>query len=119
MGRSLKTAKTAGAKFETDIAAYLAQQLGQPAIERRHLTGALDRGDITGMFINGQRVVVECKNYGGRLELGSWINELETEMVNDKAQLGFITAKRRGTTNPGEQWVAMTLDQFLRFVTNE
>lgn len=117
MGRSLKSAKAAGAAFEQQVATYLAERLNLP-IERRHLSGAYDRGDITGLVLDGRRVVVECKNYGGRLEASTWLKELETEMVNDKAPLGFVVAKRRGTTNPGDQFVLLTLDEFLGFITN-
>jgi hypothetical protein len=117
MARSLQSAKRAGASFEQDVAAYLADKLARPGIERRHLSGANDRGDITGLFVQGERVVVECKNYGGRVELSAWIRELEIEMLNDKANLGFIVAKRKGTTEPGKQWVAMTLDDLIRFIT--
>lgn len=117
MGRSLKTAKRAGAIFEQDVATYLATQLNQPAIERRHLTGVNDRGDITGFFVEGNRVVVECKNYGGRLEPSTWLRELETEMFNDNAQLGFVVAKRKGVTDTGKQYVLLTLDDLIRFIT--
>jgi len=117
MGRSLRSAKAAGASFEQDIADYLADSLTLP-IERRHLSGTKDRGDITGLVLDGRRVVVECKNYGGRLEPSTWLKELAVEMENDKAPLGFVAAKRRGTTKPGEQFVLLTLDQFLAFITN-
>ncbi len=113
MGRSLKTAKRAGATFEQQIADYLATALNQPAIERRHLTGTNDRGDITGLFLNGNRVVVECKNYGGRLEPSTWLRELETEMLNDTAPLGFVVAKRKGVTDSGQQYVLMTLQDLI------
>lgn len=117
MARNLKSAKKAGASFEQDVATYLAERLDQPAIERRRLTGSNDRGDISGMFLDGHRVVVECKNYGGRIDLATWIKELETEMVNDQASIGFIVAKRKGVTAPGKQWVAMTLDDLLHLIT--
>lgn len=118
MGRSLQSAKRAGATFEQQIADYLAERLNQPAIERRHLTGVNDRGDITGLFLNGQRVVIECKNYGGRLEPSTWLKELSVEMVNDNAPLGAVIAKRKGTATPGDQYVLLTVDQFLAFITN-
>jgi hypothetical protein len=118
MGRSLQSAKRAGASFEQQVAEYLAQQLDQPAVERRHLSGVNDRGDISGLFLNGERVVIECKNYGGRLEPSAWLKELATEMANDKAKLGAVIAKRKGVTATGEQYVLLTVDQFLAFITN-
>ena len=117
MSRTLATAKRAGASFEQEIATYLATELDLPGIERRHLSGTKDRGDISGLFINKLRVVVECKNYGGRLEPSTWLKELETERINDSAPLGFVVAKRKGITDPGKQYVLMTLDDLIRFIT--
>jgi len=108
MGRSRASAKAAGSSFETLVANYLATAIDD-RIERRRLTGAKDRGDIAGLRVAGKRVVVECKNYGGRLEASAWLNEAEVERVNDQALAGFVVAKRRGTTRPEDQIVLMTL----------
>jgi hypothetical protein len=117
MARSLKSAKAAGASFETSIANYLADEIDD-RIERRRLSGAFDRGDISGLRINNKRLVVECKNYGGKLSTGPWLNEAETERVNDGALAGLVVAKRRGTTNPAEQIVLMTLKDFAALVNS-
>ena len=110
MTRNRTSARKAGARFEQQTADYLARTLHDDRIERRKTNGANDRGDITGLKHLGQRIVVECKDYGGRLNLPAWIEELDAEIGNDDASTGFIVAKRRGVANPGEQWVAMTLD---------
>jgi hypothetical protein len=117
MGRSLKSAKAAGAQFETSIANYLADEIDD-RIERRRLSGAFDRGDISGLRINNERLVVECKNYGGKLSTGPWLNEAETERINDGAIAGLVVAKRRGTTNPAEQIVLMTLKDLAALINS-
>lgn len=115
MGRSLKTAKAAGASFEKLVADYLAEMVDD-RIERRRLEGKNDRGDIAGLRVHGQRVVLECKNYGGRIEAASWIAEAEVERVNDSALAGVVVAKRKGTQQPGEQYVFMTLRDFVALI---
>jgi hypothetical protein len=115
MGRSLKTAKAAGASFEKLVADYLAEMVDD-RIERRRLEGKNDRGDIAGLRVHGQRVVLECKNYGGRIEAASWIGEAEVERVNDNALAGVVVAKRKGTQQPGEQYVFMTLRDFVALI---
>lgn len=114
--RSLKSARQAGARFETLVATWLKTWVDE-RVERRHLAGVNDRGDITGLYHGGHRVVVECKDYGGRVQLAEWMREAEIEAANDDADICFIVAKRRGTTAPGEQWVITTLDQMTTILT--
>lgn len=117
MGRSLKSAKAAGASFETSIANWLSYEIDD-RIERRRLSGAFDRGDISGLRINNQRLVVECKNYGGKLLIGPWLNEAETERINDGALAGLVVAKRKGTTDPAQQIVLMTLKDLAALINS-
>lgn len=118
MTRNRKSAKNAGTAFELSIATHLATHIDD-RIERRVKHGAHDRGDISGLRVLGNRVVIECKEYGGRLLPGEWINEAHTEMGNDDATAGIVIAKRRGTTKPGEQWVLMTTDDLVALITGE
>ena len=114
VSRSPASAKKAGTSFETSIVKYLAEMLANDGIERRARNGEPDRGDVTGIKIDGSsRVVIECKNYGGRVEIGKWLGEAETERINDNAELGVVIAKRRGTTNPADQIVLMTVDDLV------
>ena len=115
MGRSLKTAKAAGALFEKLVADYLADQVDD-RIERRRLEGKNDRGDIAGLRVHGQRVVLECKNYGGQIKAASWVAEAEIERLNDSALAGVVVAKRKGTQQPEEQFVLMTLRDFVALI---
>lgn len=117
MPRTRTSAKAAGARFETQIAEYLASELDD-RIERRRLGGSKDRGDIGGVRDrDGRRVVLECKDYGGRLQPPEWLREAHTERDNDGAAVGVVVAKRRGTTNPGAQYVLMTVDDLVTLLS--
>lgn len=108
--RSRASAKKAGSSFERSTADYLADKVDD-RIDRRVKTGAKDRGDIGGVRIHGQRVVLECKN-AARINLAGWANETEIERGNDDALMGAIVHKRHGKADPAEQWVTMTLQDF-------
>ena len=116
MARNRNSAKAAGQRFESLVAAYLNRHVDD-RIERRRQGGNQDRGDISGLRHMGQRIVIECKDYGGRLMPGPWLNEAEIERGNDSAGVGIVIAKRRGTTDPGEQIVMMTLANLVSLMT--
>lgn len=118
MTRSRATAKKAGSSFETLIATYLAAHVDD-RIERRARTGAKDRGDLSGIRVHGHRVIAECKNYAGRINAGPWLTETETERGNDDAVAGFVVAKRRGTADPAEQFVLMTMRDLVALITGQ
>lgn len=107
MSRTRTSARAAGARFERQIADWLAAHLDD-RIDRRVKTGTKDRGDIGGIRHRGERVVLECKDTA-RTDLAGWIREAHLEARNDDARVGVVVAKRRGTTNPADQWVHMTL----------
>lgn len=110
MTRTRKSAKSAGTAMETLVANYLADTLDDDRIERRARNGAFDRGDIGGVrTVMGERVVLEVKDYGGRILAGTWLNEARTEAGNDDAPIAAVIAKRRGTTDPARQFVLMEL----------
>jgi len=117
MGRSRASAKAAGSAFERSIADYLAVHLDDDRIDRRVKTGARDKGDIAGVRHLGQRVVIECKEYGGRFLVGEWLREADIERGNDDAAAGLVIAKRRGTTDPGDQVVLMTVRDLAHLLT--
>lgn len=104
--------KARGTAFETLITNYLAVQLDDDRIDRRPLSGAKDRGDIGGVRLNGERVVIECKNHS-RLNLAGWLDEATIEAGNDDAILGVVVHKRRGHGKPGEQYVTLTVDSLI------
>ncbi len=112
MGRSNKSAKSAGASFERSISDHMSKALGNDAIDRQVKTGSKDIGDIRGVCLNGKPVVVECKEYRGEHHLPQWYREAEAERVNKGAAYGVVVWKRRGTADPAEQHVSMTLGTF-------
>lgn len=118
MTRSRASARAAGSTHEQSTAEYLATHVDD-RIERRVKNGANDRGDITSLRVLGNRIVVECKNYGGQIHASTWIKEAETEAGNDDAIAGIVIAKRRGTTRPGEQWVLMDVNSLIALITGE
>ncbi|MFD3431140.1 hypothetical protein [Nocardia fluminea] len=118
MTRNRASAKAAGTRHETSITTYLAEQLDDDRIERRAKNGAKDRGDIGGVRTSaGGRLVIECKDYGGRLQAGPWLGEAEVERGNDDALAGLVVAKRRGTTDPGAQFVLMTVRDLVAILS--
>jgi hypothetical protein len=115
--RSRASARAAGTRHESSIARYLADTLDDDRIERRRQAGAKDRGDIASVRHMGQRIVIEAKDYGGRLQVGPWLDEAEVERGNDDAGVGLVVAKRRGTTDPAEQIVLMTLRDLVSLIS--
>ena len=113
--RSRRSAKAAGSSFERLVADYLAASVDD-RIDRRVKTGARDKGDVAGVRVHGQRVVIEAKNTA-RINLGSWAAEAEVERVNDDALVGLVVHKRHGKGQAGDQWVTMTLADLAALLT--
>jgi hypothetical protein len=118
MTRNRASAKAAGSRFERLIADGLAKALNDDRIDRRVKTGAKDRGDIGGIRIHGQRLVIECKDTA-TLRLPEWTREARQEAGNDDALTGVVVHKRRGTTDPLEQWVSMTVADLVALISGE
>lgn len=115
MARNRASAKAAGTTFERTTANYLAQHVDD-RIDRRAKTGAKDKGDIGGLRHAGQRVAIECKNVT-RTNLAGWTGEAEAARHNDQALAGIVIHKRHGNGQPGDQWVTLTLDNFIAILT--
>jgi hypothetical protein len=118
MSRSRASAKAAGTRHETSIVGYLARHYDD-IVERRRQSGAKDRGDISGWRFAGRHICAELKDYGGKFHVGTWLNEVEVERGNADAAVGLVIAKRRGTTDPGDQVVLMTLRDLVCLLTGE
>lgn len=116
MTRSRASAKAAGTRFERSVADYLATVLDDDRIDRRVRNGAKDRGDITGLRAHGQRIVLELKDVT-RTNLAGWVTEAHIEAGNDDALVGLTVHKRRGTGDPGEQYVTCTLADLVALLT--
>lgn len=115
MTRNRMSAKKAGTSFERAQADWLAGRLNDDRIDRRVKAGAKDRGDIAGVRIPGGRVVIECKNVA-TLALPAWLREAEIERGNDDAVVGVVMHKKRGTSDPAEQYVTMSAEMFARLI---
>lgn len=129
MTRTRTSARAAGARTERAVADYLATTLDDDRVDRRVKNGAKDRGDISGIRVHGQRLVVEvkdcrhehctkCQRITG-LKLPEWTGEAHTEAGHDDALTGVVVSKRNGTTDPGKWWVHMTLDDLAALITGE
>lgn len=118
MTRSRQSAKTAGARFERQIADHLNARL-PGRIDRQPRTGAKDKGDIAGVTTTGgQAIAIECKNVT-RTQLANWIHEAHTEADNLGAAAGIIIHKRHGRSAPDAQWVTMTVADLTAILTNQ
>lgn len=109
----MSRSKAKGTAAETAVVRFL-REAGFVQAERRTLNGILDRGDIAGL----PGVVIEVKNCA-RQELPAWIGEAERERNNDRATLGVVWHKRRGTTDPGRWFVTMSGDQFAALLREQ
>ena len=118
MTRSRASAKAAGSRFERSIADYLNEHVDD-RIDRRVKTGAKDKGDIAGVRIHGERVVLEVKDYGGRINAAEFYTEADIERGNDDAIAGLAVVKRRGTADPGDQWVLGTVRDLVALITGQ
>jgi hypothetical protein len=116
--RTRRSARQAGTRFETLIATALAAKLDDDRIERRTRNGAKDRGDISGLRLHGQRVVLECKDTC-RLALPEWTAEAQIEAGNDDALVGLVVHKRHGDGDPMRQWVSMTVADLVAILSGQ
>lgn len=98
-----------GPKFERDVVEYLRQAFGD-SVERRVMGGKNDRGDVAGVFWNGEPFVVEVKNRA-RVELAAWMDELAVECGNADTGMGAVVFHRkgRGAKSMGDQYALMDL----------
>jgi len=115
--RSRASAKQAGSSFERLIADFLKSALGNEFIDRKVKSGAADRGDIGGVRAHGHRVVVECKDYAGRVKVSEWLKEADVERGNDDALAGIVIAKKRGAADPNDQIVLMDVRNLVSLLT--
>lgn len=109
----MSRSKAKGTAAETAVVRFL-QAAGFVQAERRTLNGVKDRGDIAGL----PGVVIEVKNCA-RDQLPAWVAEAELERDNDRATLGVVWHKRRGTTDPGRWFVTMSGDQFAALLREQ
>lgn len=102
--------KAKGTAWESAIVAYLRDR-GWTYAERRTLNGSKDRGDIAGI----PGVVIEAKSTK-TVALGAYLDEANTEALNDGANLGAVWLKRRGCPHPADGYVVMDGATFLGLI---
>jgi hypothetical protein len=103
--------KAKGTSFESSVLPAIKAK--QPLAERRALEGVNDKGDF---YIPGEeRFIVEAKNHK-EMKLSEWIREAEIEAKNAGVPHGVVVHKRRGKTDPREQYVTMKFGDFLDLV---
>lgn len=115
MTRNRRSAKAAGTRFERLVADYLAEELDDDRIDRAPKAGAKDKGDIANVRMGSHKVVIECKDVA-RMDLPKWTREAQVEAENAEALTGIVVHKRRGVTNPAQQWATMTLGALARLL---
>lgn len=118
MSRTRASARAAGAKAERDAADWLATALDDDRIDRRVKRGNKDRGDIGGVRVHGQRLVIEVKDEV-TLKLSGWVNEAHIEAGNDDALAGVVLHKRRGKANPADWYVTCTGADLIALITGQ
>lgn len=106
----MSKSKQKGTAAETAVVKWL-QEKGRKDVERRALSGILDRGDIAGI----PGVVIEVKNHA-KMTLSQWLDELDVEVKNDKADTGVVLHKKRGTTDVGQWYATMPADQWYNLI---
>lgn len=104
--------KAKGTSHESNIVDYLRSKWW-PFADRLTLSGSGDRGDIR--LGDGIPVVIEAKNEK-QINLAGYIKEVEAEVVNAKAKFGVAWIKRIGKGSPGDHYVVMTGDTFVRLL---
>jgi hypothetical protein len=95
--------KRKGSAFERLICDYLAERM---PCERIPAGATLDRGDLW-----TEAAAIQCKNCRS-LSLGAWLRDAMEQQVNARKRWHALVVKRKGTTDPAEQFVVMSLQQF-------
>lgn len=94
--------KAKGSAFERLIADYLAQAF---PCERIPPGATLDRGDLW-----TPHAAIQCKNHR-TLSLGAWLDATAQQQQNAGKPFGFLVVKRKGTTDPANQFAICTVEQ--------
>jgi hypothetical protein len=106
--------KAKGTSFETSLLPAIKDK--QPLAERRVLNGAADKGDF---YVPGEdRFVIEAKNEKA-MSLSGWLKEATVEAENAGVPHGVVFHKKRGVTDPREQYATMKVGTFLDLVYPE
>lgn len=96
---SPQASKRKGAKYEGELRDWLTGRLAVPP-----------RG-----LGNARPLVVEAKNEK-EMHLAQYVREAKTEMANATADHWVVVIRKRGSTDVGQSYVLLDLDEYLRQV---
>lgn len=107
----MSRAKQKGTMAETAVAEYLKNTW--PAVERRTLGGANDKGDIAGV----PHSVVEVKNQA-TYKISEWLKETEQERRNAGVDYGILVIKPKGVgvSRTNEWWAVVSLETITELI---
>ncbi len=108
--KTARAAKAKGAGAERDFRDWVREN-GFPYADRRLAGATLDKGDISGI----PGVTIEIKNHA-KMDLAGWVEELITEMNNDKAWTGAVVHKRKGKGNPADWYATMPVSVWIELL---
>ena len=103
-------AKRKGAKTEQMLVDWLNAN-GLPHVERRHLSGANDEGDIAGW----PGVAIEVKS-GAKVAIAGWLAELAVEMENARAETGAVVVRPKGKPAVDDWYAVMPVPVWLELM---
>jgi hypothetical protein len=113
----MSAARQKGTAFETSLLPLLREWY--PEAERRPLQGEKDKGDY---HLPGEaRYALQAKNQK-TMVLSSWVDDAAEQALNldpSGHAVGVVVHKRRGVTDPYEQYVTMKFGDFLWLVNRE
>jgi hypothetical protein len=101
--------KAKGAAFERLVRDYLAEAF---PCERIPAGATLDRGDLW-----TPTACIQCKNHR-TLSLGSWLTQTAEQQRNAGKPFGVLVCKRKGTTDPADQFAILPLSQLRSLLSH-
>ena len=111
------TAKAKGTDAENRVRDFFREN-GFPHTDRLTQSGTKDRGDVR--LGDGIPWTIEVKGGQGALNNPhSHLRELKAEMANNDHDFGAVICKKPGSTNVGEDWVAMMPVETLRKIIRD
>lgn len=110
MMASPATSKRIGVRGETTFIKGV-QRYMRSKVERRHLQGALDQGDVAGW----PGVCVEVKA-GRQWNIPEWLRQLRKETLNSGADIGFIAVLMHGQPKFEQMVAIMPMPEFMELL---
>lgn len=106
--------KIKGSIFERSIVAFL--RLCGFTVDRTRAGWVDDRGDVHGLYHPDLgNFTIECKNHKS-ISLSGWIDELLREIDANGGGLGAVVHKKRGTTDPEEQYATLPFGMLVKLL---